>query len=99
MRNNTITTVQEKEEIEFTAKKPEEVTYLALKLPKKVTWAEDTVNNEHMGHKKSNICCIYHRPKLSPDDNDTSSCDSCDEKGKNAYERPNHYDRKNKQIK
>lgn len=25
MRNNTITTVQEKEEIEFTAKKPEEV--------------------------------------------------------------------------
>ena len=88
MRNNTITTVQEKEEIEFTAKKPEEVT-----------WAEDTVNNEHMGHKKSNICCIYHRPKLSPDDSDTSSCDSCDEKGKNAYERPNHYDRKNKQIK
>ena len=94
MRNNKITTVQEKEEIEFTAKKPEEVTYLALKLPKKVTWAEDTVNNEHMGHKKSNICCIYHRPKLSPDDSDTSSCDSCDEKGKNAYERPNHYDRK-----
>ena len=67
--------------------------YLALKLPKKVTWTEDTVDNEHMGKKKSNICCIYHRPKLSPDDPDTSSCSSCDEKGKNAYERPNHYNR------
>ena len=67
--------------------------YLALKLPKKVTWSEDTVDNEGMGKKKSNICCIYHRPKLSPDDPDTSSCDSCDEKGKNAYERPNHYNR------
>ena len=33
--------------------------YLALKLPKKVTWSEDTVNNEGMGKKKSNICCIY----------------------------------------
>ena len=72
----------------------DQVHYLALKLPKKVTWSEDTIDNEHMGHKKSNICCIYHKPKLSPDDSDTSSCDSCDEKGKNAYERPNHYERK-----
>ena len=70
--------------------------YLALKLPKRVTWSEDTVDNENMGKKKSNICCIYHRPKLSPDDPDTSSCDSCDEKGKNAYERPNHYNRESK---
>ena len=77
---------------------PKEVQkhYLALKLPKRVTWSEDTVNNEGMGKKKSNICCIYHRPKLSPDDPDTSSCDSCDEKGKNAYERPNHYNRPHK---
>ena len=73
--------------------KEEEKHYLAMKLPKKVHWSEDTVNNEGMGKKKSNICCIYHRPKLSPDDPDTSSCSSCDEKGKNAYERPNHYDR------
>ena len=76
--------------------KPAEIKYFKLKMPKKVTWSEDTVDNEHMGKKKSNICCIYHKPKLSPDDSDTSSCDSCDEKGKNAYERPNHYDRKNK---
>ena len=33
---------------------PKEVEkhYLALKLPKKVTWSEDTVNNEGMGKKK-----------------------------------------------
>ena len=92
---------QEKEESkveEIKLKVPEKVEthYLALKLPKKVKWSEDTIDNEHMGKKKSNICCIYHRPKLSPDDPDTSSCDSCDEKGKNAYERPNHYNRESK---
>ena len=55
-------------------------------------------NSRYWGQreKKSNICYIYHRPKLSPDDPDTSTCDSCDEKGKNAYERPNHYDRQKK---
>ena len=76
--------------------KEEKKHYLALKLPKKVKWSEDTVDNEGKGKKKSKICCIYHKPKLSPDDPDTSSCDSCDEKGKNAYERPNHYDRPSK---
>jgi len=33
---------------------------------------------------------------LNPDDPSSSSCSSCDEKGKNAYERPNHYDREEK---
>jgi protein phosphatase 1 regulatory subunit 11 len=84
---------KEVEKEEFVLKKKPDTHYLAMKLPKKVTWSEDTVDNEHMHKKKSNICCIYHRPKLSPDDPDTSSCDSCDEKGKNAYERPNHYNR------
>ena len=90
--SKTKTIVLKKEEEPKESKKH----YLALKLPKRVTWSEDTVDNEHMGKKKSNICCIYHRPKLSPDDPDTSSCDSCDEKGKNAYERPNHYNRESK---
>ena len=95
------TLVEEPKTKQLVLKKEEEPKeskkhYLALKLPKKVTWTEDTVNNEGMGKKKSKICCIYHRPKLSPDDPDTSSCDSCDEKGKNAYERPNHYNRESK---
>ena len=39
---------------------PKEVEkhYLALKLPKKVTWSEDTVNNEGMG-KKNQIYVVY----------------------------------------
>lgn len=36
-----------------------------------------TVNNEHMGKKKSNKCCIFHKPKAF-DESDTESegCDS-----------------------
>lgn len=30
-----------------------------IKKVKKVTWTEDTVDNEHMGKKKSKICCIF----------------------------------------
>ena len=70
---------------------------LSLKPKKNVTWQEDTVDNEHMGKRKSKICCIFKRPRLNPDDTSTDeSCDSCDEKGKNAYERPNHYERLDK---
>ena len=29
---------------------------------KKVTWTEDTIDNENMGKLKSNICCIYNPP-------------------------------------
>eukprot|EP00931_Biecheleriopsis_adriatica_P115459 TRINITY_DN91244_c0_g1_i1.p1 TRINITY_DN91244_c0_g1~~TRINITY_DN91244_c0_g1_i1.p1 ORF type:complete len:140 (-),score=24.58 TRINITY_DN91244_c0_g1_i1:48-467(-) len=28
-----------------------------------VTWAEDTVDNEHMNKKKSKKCCIYSKPR------------------------------------
>lgn len=27
---------------------------------RRVTWTEDTVDNEHMNKRKSNICCIWH---------------------------------------
>lgn len=72
-----------------------EIIMLKLKEKKNVHWKEGTVNNENMGKRKSKICCIYHKPRLNPDDSSSDeSCDSCDEKGKNAYERPNHYERK-----
>ena len=35
-----------------------------------------TVNNEHMQKKKSNKCCIFHKPKAF-DESDTES-DGCD---------------------
>ncbi len=70
---------------------------LQYKPKKSVTWTEETVDNEHMGKLKSKICCVYHRPRLNPDDpSSDESCSSCDEKGKNRYERPNHYEKMSK---
>lgn len=41
---------------------------------KKVTWTEDTVDNEHMGKMKSNICCIF----TPPADKRIETCSSDD---------------------
>merc|ERR1739845_161535 len=43
--------------------KQEEQPVLKLKTkpPKrKVVWREDTIDNEHMNKRRSNICCIFH---------------------------------------
>jgi len=46
----------------------------------RVKWAEDTVDNENMGKKKSKCCCIYKKPKVfgesdtSSDDSDADDC-------------------------
>lgn len=32
---------------------------LKLRRRKKVTWSEDTVDNEHMNKKSSKVCCIH----------------------------------------
>jgi len=39
----------------------------------KVHWTTDTVDNEHMGKKKSKCCCVYRKPKSF---NESSSSDS-----------------------
>jgi len=38
---------------------------LQLRTPedRNVMWAGDTIDNEDMGKKKSNKCCIYHKPR------------------------------------
>ena len=45
----------------------------------RVSWTEDTIDNEGMGKKKSNrkllidlVCCIYHRPGEESSDTCTS---------------------------
>mmetsp|Transcript_7358 Transcript_7358/g.14645 ORF Transcript_7358/g.14645 Transcript_7358/m.14645 type:complete len:168 (+) Transcript_7358:181-684(+) len=43
---------------------------------KRVTWDEDVVNNEHMNRKKSNKCCIYHKPKAFDESDSESGGDS-----------------------
>ena len=76
-----------------------------MKPIKKVTFTEDTIDNEHMNKRKSKskkfyykVCCIFKKRKMDPDDTSSESCSSCDEKGKNGYERPNHYDKKKSKI-
>ncbi|PTB67488.1 hypothetical protein BBK36DRAFT_1167884 [Trichoderma citrinoviride] len=41
-----------------------------------VQWADDVVDNEGLGRKKSKVCCIYHRPKAVDESSDESSSDS-----------------------
>ncbi|KAJ2137979.1 Type 1 phosphatases regulator ypi1 [Coemansia sp. RSA 353] len=54
-----------------------------------VQWADDTVDNENMGRKKSKVCCIYHRPRRFDESDSDSSCASdSDSDGPNDYERP-----------
>lgn len=53
---------------------------------KKVVWTEETVDNEHLGRKKSKCCCVYVKPRtFKPGSDQTSSedessgdeCDHC----------------------
>lgn len=51
---------------------------------RKVTWTEETVDNEHLNRKKSKCCCIYVKPKKfvpgeeeSSDDSSGDECEHC----------------------
>jgi len=59
------------------------VTLRLVPRMKKVSWREDTVDNEHMMKKKSKICCI-----LQKDDD----CDSGDEDKGKGKEQDHHHD-------
>ncbi|XP_074654690.1 E3 ubiquitin-protein ligase PPP1R11-like [Tubulanus polymorphus] len=54
---------------------------LKLRKPKndrKVSWTDDTIDNEMLGKKKSKCCCIYEKPKLfgesSGEEDDDDDC-------------------------
>ena len=51
------------------------------KLTKKVSWTEDTVDNEAMGRKKSKCCCIYRKPREDLEESSESEsegeCEHC----------------------
>jgi len=59
------------------------VLKLKLKKPRptrRVQWAEDTVDNEHMNKKKSKCCCIYKKPMNfgeSESEDSDSDCEHC----------------------
>ncbi|KAI1318816.1 Type 1 phosphatases regulator ypi1 [Mortierella claussenii] len=43
---------------------------------RRVQWDDDVVDNEHMGKKKSKICCIFKKQKEFGESSDESSSDS-----------------------
>lgn len=50
------------------------------KLTKKVSFTEDTVDNEELGRKKSKCCCIYEKPKEFAESSESESeaeCEHC----------------------
>ena len=50
---------------------------------KQVSWTQETVDNEHLGKKKSKCCCIYVKPKKFGE-SDTESEDEGDCHDKNC---------------
>lgn len=46
---------------------------------KRVLFSEDTVDNEHMGKKKSKCCCIYKKPSVFGESSSESEdeCENC----------------------
>lgn len=63
-------------------------------ITKRVTWTKDTIDNEHMGKKKSNICCIYiprrHTPKYDEQYVPTCSSDDNNELERSNQSKRNH---------
>lgn len=63
---------------------------------RRITWAEDTVDNEHMNKRKSNICCIWHANRdtqekgLVSDSPSTCSSDDCNEIERSRQSKKNH---------
>jgi len=46
---------------------------------RKVSWTQDTVDNEGLGRKKSKCCCVFHKPaKWGESDSESDGeCDNC----------------------
>ncbi|CDW91445.1 UNKNOWN [Stylonychia lemnae] len=67
-----------------------------IKKKQSIKWAEDTIDNEHLGRKKSKICCQYEKPVKHPDEesDNSSCCDSDKEDERNSYDRPPKHMRK-----
>lgn len=53
---------------------------------RRVRWDEQTVDNEHMGRKKSKCCCIYRKPRAF----DESSSEEEEEEGNDGASSGSH---------
>lgn len=60
------------------------------KTNRRVSWTQDTVDNEFMNKKKSKCCCQYRKPKMwdessDEDDNADHDCEHCKGHKKSDY--------------
>ncbi|KAF5359814.1 hypothetical protein D9756_003638 [Leucocoprinus leucothites] len=59
----------------------------------RVAWDDDVVDNEHLGKKKSKICCIYHKPRrFDESSSEESSSDESDSDSSCGGEGHDHHD-------
>lgn len=82
----SVTQVQEEASSTPPAEEPVASVRVKLKKPKskldkKVSWTEETVDNESLGRKKSKCCCIYRKPREdlyeSTDSDSDGDCEHC----------------------
>jgi len=76
--SETVTVLQE----EVVVPPAEPTVVLRLRKPRtsrEVHWAQDTVDNEGLGKKKSKCCCIYEKPKTFGESSSESDdeCEHC----------------------
>lgn len=93
--HTTTTTVVEQQQQQQSSSSTEPATVnLTASSPddRRVQWADGTVDNEHLGKKKSKICCIYKKPRAAGESSsDSSDSDDPDQRDKNAYEKQPKY--------
>ena len=86
----TVTVVDSEKE---KAGEPKEEQSLQLrkkeKDKKRVGWSAETVDNEHLGRKKSKCCCVYQKPQKFKGPGDSSSGDDSD--GDDCGRCPGHH--------
>ena len=67
---------------------PAQTLVLQLRERPQITWAEDTIDNEHMGKKSSKRCCIFHKvKKFAESDSDETSEEEGDGNNVNKNEK------------
>ena len=72
-KTSTTTATKQKEK---EPSEPKQILVLKKKPKKEIKWAEEVIDNEHMGKKKSKCCCIHHKA-LGPGDLDSDSDPEC----------------------
>lgn len=79
--DTTATVVEEetKSDGEAVAPAPAPTLVLRLNLRPHISFANDTVDNEHLGRKSSKRCCIYHKKRPFGESSTESSGSDCDD--------------------